>query len=187
MEELNDKKEIVSAEVTPNDTKDKGITEELLPKESTSDIETNVTTTEEDVEVAEVSDEDTQDDSSDVFITENDTFDIKISYYKVGKDFCVESVDPEFDPKNPDVKYIEMTFKYPSQGDYETIIAQNAYKTPDKMTLIDVLQMELTRLVILIRKWSLKAEFNRMIDLDTKIVKAMANKVRDNIGVKGIL
>ena len=114
-------------------------------------------------------------------------FDISVLYYKVGNDLCVESVDEDFDYKLPVVKHIDMTFKYPCQGDYETIIAQNAYKSPDKMTLIDVMQMELTRLVVLIRKWSLDAEFTRMVELDTKIVKAIANKVREKIGVKGIL
>lgn len=126
-------------------------------------------------------------DTSDVFITEKDTFDIKFGYYKVGGDFCVESVDDEFDPKNPLVKTIEVTFKYPSQGDYEGIISRNEYKSPDKMTIIDVMQMELTRLVVLIRKWSIKAEFSKMVELDPKIVKAMTNKVREKIGVKGIL
>lgn len=124
---------------------------------------------------------------SDVFVTEKDTFDVRLSYYKVEGDFIVESVDEDFDSKNPSVKNLDITFKYPSQGDYESIIAQNAYKTPDKMTLIDVMQMELTRIVVLIRKWSLKEDFTRMVELDTKIVKGITNKVREKIGVKGIL
>lgn len=129
----------------------------------------------------------TENDDSDVFITEKDTFDVKVLYYKVGDDLFVESVDDEFDKNYTNIKSIDITFKYPSQGDYESIIAQNSYKTPDKMTLIDVMQMELTRIVVLIRKWSLNAEFSRMVELDVKIVKAITNKVREKIGVRGIL
>jgi len=178
--------------------------EELLPNkeinESVESVETkeikeiketdktSLTTTE-NIENIENNTEEIEEknDTSDVFITESDTFDIRISYYKTEGDFCVEGVDDEFDPKNTAVKHVDITFKYPSQGDYETILAQNAYKTPDKMTLIDVLQMELTRLVVLIRKWSLKAEFSRMVELDTKIVKAISNKVREKIGIRGIM
>jgi len=126
-------------------------------------------------------------DNSDVFITEKDTFDIKVTYYKMGDELYVESVDDEFDSKKENIKNIDVTFKYPSQGDYESIIAQNAYKSPDKMTVIDVMQMELTRIVILIRKWSVKAELNRLVELDPKIVKAIVNKVREKIGLRGIM
>jgi len=196
MEEQNNAEKVessVQTEVTIQDVEllpIKGIEEKQETIESIKVEETKETTltTTENTELKDITEEtEEKDDTSDVFITESDTFDIRISYYKTEGDFCVEGVDDEFDPKNTAVKHVDITFKYPSQGDYETILAQNAYKTPDKMTLIDVLQMELTRLVVLIRKWSLKAEFSRMVELDTKIVKAISNKVREKIGIRGIM
>lgn len=196
MEEQNNAEKVessVQTEVTIQDVEllpIKGIEEKQETIESIKVEETKETTltTTENTELKDITEEtEEKDDTSDVFITESDTFDIRISYCKTEGDFCVEGVDDEFDPKNTAVKHVDITFKYPSQGDYETILAQNAYKTPDKMTLIDVLQMELTRLVVLIRKWSLKAEFSRMVELDTKIVKAISNKVREKIGIRGIM
>jgi len=178
----NEVKEVKVEETIKNES----VPAEVKPAEAvTTDATTTTVTTV--TPVTPIVNQEKKEDNSDVFVTEKDTFDISVLYYKVGNDLCVESVDEDFDYKLPVVKHIDMTFKYPCQGDYETIIAQNAYKSPDKMTLIDVMQMELTRLVVLIRKWSLDAEFTRMVELDTKIVKAIANKVREKIGVKGIL
>jgi len=126
-------------------------------------------------------------DTSDLFVTENDTFDVTVKYYKQNGEIIVEDVDEAFDLKEPTLKEFSITFKYPSQGDFEAIMARNAYKSPDQLKLIDVLQMELTRLVILIRKWTINAEFSRMIELDPKVIKGISVKVREKIGMRGIL
>jgi len=125
-------------------------------------------------------------DNSDLFITEKDTFDITVRYYKKDEVF-VENVDDVFDSNEPSIKQFSITFKYPNQGDFETIMAQNAYKSPDQLKLIDILQMELTRIVVLIRKWTLNAEFARLAELDPKVIKGIAQKVREKLGMRGIL
>ena len=122
-----------------------------------------------------------------IFITEADVFDVNIKWYRNGDKLLVEDIDEDFDNAAKEVSTFTVTFKYPSQGDYEIIMNSIAFKAPDEMKVSDIVQMELTRLVTLVRKWDLKQDITRMVELDPNIVKAMLKKVRDVISMKGIL
>ncbi len=128
-----------------------------------------------------------RDRNEDIFITEDDLFNITIRWYKKDGNVVVEGGDDGFDINEKDINEFVVTFKYPSQGDYEIIMGSTSYRSPDDMKISDIIQMELTRLITLIRGWSLKQEISRMVQLDPSIIKGMMKKVRDIIGMKGIL
>ena len=128
-----------------------------------------------------------EDENESIFITESDTFDIKVKWYKVDKTLFIEDSDSEFDEKFEDMNEFTATFKCPSQGDYEIIVAASNYKSPEEMKVSDVLQMELTRVVTLVRKWTLPQPLERMVQLDPYIIQSIMTKVRDVLGMKGIL
>jgi hypothetical protein len=126
-------------------------------------------------------------DNSCIFITEKDTFDIKVKWYKIEDILYVDDSDTEFDNSKGNFNEFTVTLKYPSQGDYESIMSNTSYRTPDEIKLSDIMHMELTRLVTLIRKWSLEQDLSRMVELDPAIIKGILKKIRDKIGMKGIL
>ena len=122
-----------------------------------------------------------------IFITEDDVFDVKIRWYKVDNELFIEESDSEFDVDFKDIHAFSVTFKYPSQGDYEVIMNSTVYRSPDEMKIADIVQMELTRMVTLVRGWDLKQDISRMVQLDPFIIKAILQKLRELIGMKGIL
>jgi len=122
-----------------------------------------------------------------IFITEKDTFDVKVKWYKIKDDLFIDDSDTEFDAETGSINEFTVTFKYPSQGDYELIMNSSVYRSPDEMKIVDVIQMELNRLVTLVRKWSLPQDMSRMVEMDPMIIKSLLKKVRDKIGMKGIL
>jgi len=122
-----------------------------------------------------------------IFITEDDTFDIKIRWQKIGNKIYVEEGDANFDPQSSDINEFTVTFKYPSQGDYEIVMSSGTYKNQTEIKLTDIIQLELARMVTLVRRWSLKQDFSKMVDLDPSIVKAILTGVRNEIGMKAIL
>ncbi|MFA7219218.1 MAG: hypothetical protein WC119_01780 [Synergistaceae bacterium] len=124
-----------------------------------------------------------------IFITEKDTFDVKIRWYKIDDIVHVDGNpnDTEFDSQYSGINEFTVTFKYPSQGDYEVIMNSAVYRSPDEMNVASIIQLELTRLVTLVRKWSLKQELSRMVELDPVIINEILRQVRNVIGVKAIL
>jgi hypothetical protein len=125
----------------------------------------------------------------DMFIRENDTFDIEVSYYHSNNDLLVDGVDETFDKFNPNVKSFTMTLKYPSQGDFETIMSRVNYKSPESMSILDMYQLEVTRLIVIMRKWSLKKKLivSELVNMNPKIVKGIINKVRESISTQGLI
>ena len=144
---------------------------------------------------------------SSIFVTESDTFDISIKWYIREGQILVEDADDDFDSNylgniidkenGGKIRYDEtfngineiiVTFKYPSQGDYELIMNSTIYKSPEEIKVSDILQMELARVMTLIRKWNLEEDISLTLNqVDPSIMKAMISKVRDHIGMKGIL
>lgn len=122
-----------------------------------------------------------------IFITENDTFDVTVRWQKFGNKIYVEEGDSEFDKDNGNINEFVVTFKYPSQGDYEIIMSSGAYRNQEDIKLTDIIQLELARMVTLVRKWSLKQNLSKMVDLDPNIIKAILTGVRNEIGMKAIL
>ena len=126
----------------------------------------------------------------DIFVTESDTFDITIKYYKKDDILLVEDVDEAFDSKVP-CKQFNLTFKYPDQGDSTKITAQ-AIKFGNSLEELDVrefLNLEFTRVLCLVRKWTLDQDLTNqnILKLHPKIVKAIISLVRDKIGTDGII
>ena len=125
--------------------------------------------------------------NDDIFITEKDTFDCAIRYYKDAKGLVVEKVDDEFDVKTENIKTISFTCKYPNQADYQTMLNSPVYKEiTENITGIDLAKLEITRLSLLIRKWSVPQSMDRLLETDPKIVKAMLISVNEQIGLKAI-
>jgi hypothetical protein len=157
-------------------------------KEEQEEVSESKEKQEEISEYKEKQEEDIKDDPiEDIFITEDDTFDITIQWYKFGGKVLVESEDPDFDEEYKGINSFNVTFKYPSQGDYEIIMSSATYRSPDDINVADIVKMEITRMVTLVRGWSLDQKMERMVELDPNIIKAMLRKVRDVIGMKGIL
>ena len=150
----------------------------------------------EEVKVEEVKKEETKveevkkDILDDIFITEDDTFDVSLKYTKKDGKLLVEGVDEDFDDKK-DYKTIEVTLKYPDQSDCYNI-SNVSPKMNSEMEGIDVrdfVKMEISRFVILARKWTSQKELNSstIMQLDPKIVKGLLNKVRETIRMDGII
>ena len=125
--------------------------------------------------------------NDDIFITENDTFDATIRYYKKDGDLKVEKVDDDFDVNASNIKTITFTCKHPSQGDYQAMLNSGVYKDlHENITGIDLTKLEMTRLSLLMRSWTVPKPINELINSDPKIVKAMLVCVNDKIGLKAI-
>ena len=127
----------------------------------------------------------------DIFISEKDTFNVSIEYYKDEENILVEDVDDKFD-KTRKAKKISMTFKYPSQGDV-TAISNNPIrshiKSVENMSLNEFMLLEIARFMCLIRAWSLPQKINNdtIFSINPKIIKGILNKVRNKIGTEGII
>lgn len=125
--------------------------------------------------------------NDDIFITEKDTFDCSIRYYKNENGIMVEKVDDEFDNGAQNIKTITFTCKHPNQSDYQTMLNSPVYKgITENITGIDLAKLEITRLSLLIRKWSVQQSLDRLLEVDPKIVKAMLISVNEQIGLKAI-
>ena len=129
--------------------------------------------------------------SSDIFITEKDTFDVTLKYYKKdGQIYTDSGTDDDFSTTEP-CKEIVLTLKYPDQSDCVVIASatSNIGHDMEKVDIRDFLAMELTRLIILARKWSDAEKLNRdsIMRLNTKIVKGFLTRIRDKIGMEGII
>lgn len=122
-----------------------------------------------------------------IFITEDDTFDVKVRWQKLGSRIYVEDGDVEFDENSGHLNEFTITFKYPSQGDSEIIMNSGTYHSQDQIKLADVIRLELARLVTLVRRWSLKQDLSKMVNLDPNIIKAILTGVRNELGMKAIL
>ena len=127
-------------------------------------------------------------DFSDIFVTEEDTFDISLKYYKKdGQIYTDSGADPDYSALEPS-KEILLTLKYPDHSDYALISSSVNKQDVDKMDIRDLLSMELMRIIVLMRKWSVNKELNRdnIMSLNSKIVKGLIVKVREKIGMEGI-
>jgi hypothetical protein len=130
-------------------------------------------------------------DFADIFVTEEDTFNVTLKYYKKDNIIYTDGgTDVDFSPKEP-CKELVLTLKYPDQADCVTIASASPKmgQEIDKMDIRDFLSMELTRLIILMRKWSIdkKLDQNSIMSMHTKIVKGLLVRIREKIGMEGIV
>jgi hypothetical protein len=124
-----------------------------------------------------------------IFITEKNTFDVEVSFYKEGDRIIVDG-DENFDESKVKGKFA-VTLKYPSQGDYTLIqtIAASKKSAGDDFTISDLMALQFARLNILIRKWTLAKPCTQeaISNLDIQISKAVLNKISEKIGMDGML
>ena len=124
----------------------------------------------------------------DIFITEKNTFAIKILYYKNGDGLVVEGVDDSFLKDKP-YKEIGITLKYPNQGDMTRII-NNPLKDnkSTEMDIRDFAMLEFSRFICLVRSWTIKKPLNNesIMTLHPSIVKGIIVKIREILGNDGI-
>ncbi len=82
-----------------------------------------------------------------------------------------------------------MVLKHPSQGDCSAIAMSGLANASTEMDLKDMLELELHRIFILMRSWSLSRELNQMnvLSLEPDIVQGLIRKVRDEIGLTAIM
>jgi hypothetical protein len=181
-DKLKDKKEIVMSEEIKNE-------EVIEIKKDIPEIKDGavVESTPEESDTKVVQADETEDSNQSIFITEDDTFDIEIKWYKKDKQLYIDGISDNYDAKDNKENCFTITFKYPSQGDAQLIMGGLSYKKSDDISMSDLVQMELFRLSVLCRRWTLKQDVDQMINLDPYIVKSIVHKVRDEIGMKGII
>ena len=127
-----------------------------------------------------------------IFVTENDTFDVVVELYKDNGKVFVKDVDSNFDITRK-AEELKVTIKYPSQGDVELIYAATNKivdpSNPQEVSVPDFLRLELSRLLVLIRKWSVSTELTteKVYQLNPKIVKSIVMKMRTELGMDGII
>jgi hypothetical protein len=129
-----------------------------------------------------------EDNNSDIFVSENDTFDISLKYYKKdGQVYTNSGADADYSALEPS-KEIILTLKYPDYSDYAMISSSINKQDVEKLDIRDLLSMELMRIIVLMRKWSVNKELNRdnIMSLNSKIVRGLIVKVREKIGIEGI-
>jgi hypothetical protein len=126
-------------------------------------------------------------DSSDIFVEENDTFDVKVNYYKKDNSLFVENVDTEFDITNAGLKSFTVTFKYPSYLDMQTVHSNIQIASEDQLNLSGLIKMQNTRILVLVRKWSLSDGLEKIDKIGTKFMKAIRVLVMNEIGMEGIM
>jgi hypothetical protein len=104
----------------------------------------------------------------------------------------VRGVDDSFDITRKSENFT-VTVKYPSRGDVELIYSSSGKSVdptnPQEISIPDFLRLELSRLLILIRKWSAGPDLTaeKIYQLNPKIVKAIILKIRAEIGMEGII
>tara|TARA_R110000824_G_scaffold148242_3_gene317904 strand:+ start:78163 stop:78684 length:522 start_codon:yes stop_codon:yes gene_type:complete len=127
--------------------------------------------------------------NSDIFVTEDDTFSVKVEFYKDGPECVVKGIHEKYDPtdKDVDVRSIDIDLKYPSQGDVSLIMDSSSYRSLENMEISDVMKLESIRLSLLLRTWSLDQDTSRLGELAPEIVQGILNEVRNEIGMKGII
>ena len=137
-----------------------------------------------------------------VFVTDDDVFDVTVRFVRVGGTVMVEGepIDEETESqgfsvlsKKHPVEEFTITLKYPSQGDCEAIAKvaalDDASLNMEEMDIRNFMRTEFARFVVLVRKWSLKEKVNNgnLDRLHPKIVKGILQKIREHIGVDGII
>ena len=118
-----------------------------------------------------------------IFINEKDTFDISVEYYEDGKQIIADRSSTEFDSLHKDMKKFTVTFKCPNQRDYFLIKSSGELNNAS-----DVLNLEIVRIGVLIRSWTLDADIEtKLSELHPKITQSLVLGVRDIIGFDGIM
>lgn len=126
-------------------------------------------------------------DNSDIFIKDDDTFNIRIRYYKQDKNIIVENIDSEFDENFKNIKSFDITFKYPSYQDMLAIYNNVTLQNKEDFSIKDLLALQDARIIILFKSWTLPEKQDSIYKMNIKILKAIRTAIYNNIGMEGIL
>lgn len=134
--------------------------------------------------------ENKKNDFDDIFVSEEEEFDVCVRYYS--KDNEIHIVGLEAEENSDDIKEIKFIFRQPNYGDCELISKQTSIMSGNKVeedyTLGDYVNGEIVRMLSLFKTWNGTGNFN--IDLvrkiNPKIVKDILMKIRLKIGMIGI-
>ena len=122
---------------------------------------------------------------SDIFVGDEDMFDVKVEYYKEDGKLYVKGIDDDFDLKKK-FKEFKVYFKYPSFIDAVSI-HQFAKIGNDEIEIMDMMKLEDARVRVLLRKWDLNKKISSLDSMHVKFIRAIKNGVRETIGMDGIL
>lgn len=130
---------------------------------------------------------------SPLFVSDDDLFNVSVKYYRDYKKLKIED-EEDFNPTHEDIQELTCTLKYPSQGDTSLIAAQSSQVkksgggATEELSLRDFIQLEFIRFAVLVREWNLDETLNNnnIMKLHPKVVKAVLNKVREEIDMDGI-
>ncbi len=133
-----------------------------------------------------ISESEVKESLDDIFIDEDDTFEVVVNYYKQKHEFCVEKVSDDFDATRK-CNQIKVKVKYPSLGDYDNI--RRSFRIKDDSTYQDIVSMEITRLMCLVRSWNLDRKLTEveLFKIHPKIIKGILVGIIENIGMDGIV
>ena len=129
-------------------------------------------------------------DKSSPFITNEDTFDVSVNYYRDGKKVIVEDTEG-FDSKKQQ-SVITFEIRYPSQADCETIMrnCKDIYvENGEKLDVRTFLKVELIRFLTLVKSWNLSQAMNNenVMNLHPDLIRSTLGKIRTEIGTNGII
>jgi hypothetical protein len=179
------------------ENKEVAVTEEVKTEEvkteevKTEEVETEEVVTEEvkteEVKTEEVKTEEvkTKQDNSDIFVTEDNTFDVEIKYYVTDSLPHIEGFSDEFDDEI-ETKDFTVTFKFPSQRDSEIIMATKSIENAETATYLDFIEIENVRMMTLIRGWSLDRPLKDLSTVHPDIIKAIKAKISEKILGSGL-
>lgn len=139
--------------------------------------------------IEKVAEEVAEDDFSSIFIDDTQTFEIKLKVYKdktIGE-YMVEDVDPDFDYTNDGIKEFSVMLKHPSYADKEIIRSQVGHVDFTELGVNDFIKLEENRLFTLIREWDFPSPVRQIHKMNPKFITGMCAKVRQEIGLNGIV
>ena len=126
----------------------------------------------------------------DIFVSEDDLFDVTVEYYKDEQNVMhVKSYSDDFDVTRKTKKLV-VSLKYPSLGDFDLIRAKVRLKTKsEEYTFQDIISMEIIRFLILVRKWSTGKPLNEesIYSLNPVIIKGILLGITEVINMDGII
>ena len=86
------------------------------------------------------------DDHDDIFITEEDTFDIEVVYFVKDREIHVKDYDDVYDSEGQKEKVLKVTFKYPDLRDTEAITSSESFADIRNASYADIAKVENVRM-----------------------------------------
>jgi len=122
------------------------------------------------------------DNSFDMFVDPNQTFEITIKYQKNNNTVIVEDGETKIEGNN--FKVFTTLFRFPTFQDYQ-LIHKNTIQ--EGSTLANITQLQYSRMELLVKSWTLDKPIIEIKNLHPQIIKAILNKILEVISLDGII